>query len=170
MNVDINTAISFIDIFIGIILIWAIYKGVKRGAIVQSISLLVIIIGIALFGSASTQISNYLQDRTFVQIDNAHYYIFIILFAATIWLSNFISNKVEENVSSNQRGIPNIMLGIVANSIKYLYFLSILLLFVSQLDDAYDFISSKEKNASNLYEIVKNIAPETIRTIDFLKD
>ena len=169
MNVDINTAISFIDIFIGLVLIWAIYKGYKRGAIVHSISLLVIVLGIALFGSASSQISDYIQDRTTISIDNAHYYIFVILFLGTIWLSDFIANKVEQNTTSNPKAVLNIILGILISSVKYLFLLSVFLLFISQIDNSYNFISSKEKNASNLYEIVKNIAPETIRTVDFLK-
>jgi membrane protein required for colicin V production len=170
MNIEINTAISFIDVFIVIVLVWAIYKGFKRGPVVHALSLLVIVLGIAIFGSASVAIADAINQGLTSSVENLHYYIFVILFLITIWLSNFISDKIEKSVGAKPKGIVNVILGILTSSLKYLYFLSIFLLYLSQFDNAYDIISSKEKRRSQLYEIVKNMATSTIKTVNFLKD
>ncbi len=170
MNVEINTAISFIDIFIVIVLIWAIYKGFKRGPVVHALSLLVIVLGLAIFGSVSQTIADAINQNLTNSVENLHYYLFVLLFIVTVWLSNFIADKVEKGAGAKPKGILNIILGILASSLKYLYLLSVIFLFFYQIDNKYDIISSKEKRHSKLYEIVKNIAPATIKTVSFLQE
>lgn len=170
MNVEINTAFSFIDVFIILVLIWAIYKGYKRGPIVHALSLLVIVLGIAVFGAVSNSIAEYIKDRATISLENLHHYIFIILFIASVWLSNLIGDKIEKSNGEKPKGILNIILGIIASSIKYLYLLSIFLLYFSQVDKSFDILSSTEKRETKFYKAVKNIAPATIKTISYLKD
>ena len=169
MDVEFDAAISFFDIIIVLVLIWAIYKGFKRGPVVHAISLLILIAGIAIFGYMSEGIAEYIRERASVKMPNLHITIFAILFSATIWLSNFVGDKIEKGAGSKPKGILNIALGILASVIKYLYLLSILLLFVSQTG-LYSKVGSKEKDNSKLYTTVKNIAPDTIKTVAFLKD
>jgi len=170
MNVEINTAFSFIDVFIILVLIWAIYKGFKRGPIVHALSLLVIVLAIAVFGAVANSIADYIKDRATVSMENLHHYIFIILFLASVWLSNLIADKIEKSVGAKPKGIINIALGIIASSLKYLYLLSIFLLYFAQVDSSFDILSSTEKRETRLYKTVKNIAPATIKTVNFLKD
>jgi membrane protein required for colicin V production len=167
MNVEL--AVSFIDIFIGLVLIWAIYKGYKRGPVVQAVSLLIIILGIALFGSASVSIADYIRERSTVDLPNLHIIFFIIFFAASVWLSNFVGNKIEKT-AAKPKGFLNIFLGILANVIKYIYLLSILLLLFAGIDNKYDLVGRKEKKNSKLYETVRDIAPNTIKTVEFLRN
>lgn len=171
MDVEFDAAISFFDIFIVLVLIWAIYKGFKRGPVVHAISLLILIAGIAIFGYMSEGIAEYIRERTRTQenLPNLHFTIFAVLFSATIWLSNFVGDKIEKG-AGKPKGILNIALGILASVIKYLYLLSILLLFFSQIDKSYNLVGSKEKGNSKLYKTVKSIAPDTIKTVAFLKD
>ncbi len=172
MDVEFDAAISFFDIFIILVLIWAIYKGFKRGPVVHAISLLILIAGIAIFGYMSEGIAEYIRERARTQenLPYLHYTIFAILFSATVWLSNFVGDKIEKGAGSKPKGILNISLGIIAGVVKYLYLLSILLLFFSQLDRSYNLVGSKEKSNSKLYKTVKNIAPDTIKTVAFLKE
>lgn len=169
MDIKVDTAVSFLDVFIVLVLIWAIYKGYKRGPVVHASSLLVIVTGIAVFGIISISIADYIRDRATVSMDNLHFYIFAILFMATTWLSNFVANKVEKG-TSKPKGIVSIILGILASVVKYLYILSITLLFFAQFDNSYNLINSEEKRRTKFYTTVKNIAPETIKTVSFLKD
>ncbi|NPA44179.1 MAG: CvpA family protein [Chlorobi bacterium] len=170
MDVEINAAISFIDVFIVIVLIWAIYKGFKRGPIVHALSLLVVVLGIAIFGTVSVSIADKINQSLTSSIDTLHYFIFAILFIAAVWLSNFISDKTEINLGTKPKGIVNIILGILTSTLKYLYLLSIFLLYFSLIDNSYNIVGSVEKRRSKLYKTVKNIAPATIKTISFLND
>ena len=162
--------VSIIDVFISIVLVWAIYAGVKKGPVVHSLSLLVVIAGIIIFGYISIKIADYLTDTVNISINNLHIYIFAFLFIATVWLSTFVADKVEQSSAGKPKAVFNISLGILSSLIKYLFFLSIFLLYFSQIDKSYDLLSSKSKRNSKLYNVVKNIAPSTIKTINFLKD
>lgn len=169
MDIKVDTAVSFLDVFIVLVLIWAIYKGYKRGPVVHALSLLIIVIGIAVFGIVSESIAGFIRDRATVPMDNLHLYIFAILFMATAWLSNFVANKVEKG-AAKPKGIISIALGILVSVVKYLYILSITLLFFAQFDNSYNLVDDTEERRTKLYIAVKSIAPETIKTVSFLKD
>ncbi len=170
MDIKVDTAISFFDVFIVLVLIWAIYKGYKRGPVVHALSFLVIVVGIAFFGYITPNISEYFREniRSQNNLPYIEFYIFAILFAATTWLSNFVAKKVEKG-ASKPKGIISIFLGIVASIVKYLYILSITLLFFAQFDKSYNMVDDVEKRRTKLYETVKSIAPETIKTVSFLE-
>ncbi len=170
MDVKIDTAISFLDVFIVLVLIWAIFKGYKKGPVVHAVSLLIIVIGIALFGMISNSIAEYIRDRATVSLDNLQFIVFAVLFSATLWLANFVSRKVEIAAAAKTKGIGSIALGILAGLIKYLYILSITLLFFAQFDKSYNLINTGEKSRTKLYTTVKSIAPATIKTVSFLED
>ncbi len=162
--------VSIIDVFITIVLVWAIYIGAKKDPIVHSLSLLVVIAGIIIFGYISIKIADYLTDTVNISINYLHHYIFAFLFIAIVWLSGFVGDKVEQTSGGKPKAVLSIGLGILSSLIKYIFFLSIFLLYFSQIDSSYNLLSSRSKRNSKLYEIVKNIAPSTIKTINFLKD
>jgi len=166
MNSQIDiSGISIIDVLLVIVLIWAIFKGYKKGPVVQSLSLLVIVAGIAVFGLLSTEISDFIQRRWSGQLNNLEFYIFGALFSATVWLSNIVADKTEKASSVNLKKPTNIILGILANTVKYLYITSIILLFVSQSG----ILPLKYEYKSRFYKTVKLTAPVTIKTVNFLK-
>jgi hypothetical protein len=48
--------------------------------------------------------------------------------------------------------------------------LSIFLLYFGQFDKSYEIVQSEEKRRSKLYEGVRDLAPNTIKTVTFLKE
>jgi membrane protein required for colicin V production len=168
MDIKLDTSVGFLDIFIILVLLWAIYKGYKRGPMVHAVSLLIIVVGIALFGIISENIADYIRDRATVSLNYLHLFVFAVFFLITIWISHMVSNRIEKG-GANKKGFVNIILGILASSIKYLYILSIVLSFFSQIDKSYDVVGSKERKRSKFYETVKSIAPYTIKTVSYLE-
>ncbi|RLD50171.1 MAG: hypothetical protein DRI94_09360 [Bacteroidetes bacterium] len=166
MNTQIDiSGISIIDVLLVLILIWAIFRGYQRGPVVHSLSLLVIVAGIAIFGLLSTEVSDFINNSRSGQLNNLEYYIFGALFSATIWLSNIVADKTQKTSSASLKKPVNIILGILTSSIKYLYIISIFLLFFSQSG----ILPAKYERNSRFYKIVKLTAPATIKTVDFLK-
>ncbi|NOZ36124.1 MAG: CvpA family protein [Chlorobi bacterium] len=166
MDSQINiSGISIIDVLLILILIWAIFRGYQRGPIVHALSLLTVIAGIAVSGSLSTEITDFIRQRSTVSLSNIEIYIFAILFSATLWLSNLVADKAEKASSVSLKKPVNIILGILTSSIKYLYIVSIILLFLTQSH----VLSSKQERKSRFYKTVQNTAPTTIRTVTFLK-
>ncbi len=166
MNTEINiSGISIIDVLLVLVLIWAIFKGYQRGPVVHSLSLLVVLAGIAVFGLVSTELADFINQKWRGSTGNTETYIFAVLFSATIWLSNIVADKAQSASSVNLKKPINIILGISASSVKYLYIVSIILLFVSQSG----ILPSKYERKSRFYKTVKNTAPATVKTVNFLK-
>lgn len=166
MNSQIDiSGISIIDVLLVLVLIWAIFKGFKRGPVVQSLSLLVILIGIAVFGLISTELADFISGKWKGNLSNSDVYIFAVLFSATLWLSNLVADKTEKSSSASLKKPINIILGVIASSIKYLYITSIVLLFISQSS----ILPLKQERKSRFYKVVKLTAPSTIKTVNFLK-
>jgi len=168
MDIKLDTSVGFLDIFINLVLIWAIYKGYKRGPVVHAVSLLIIVVGIALFGIISENIADYFRERATVPLNYLHLYFFALFFIISIWISHLVSNKIEKS-GPYKKGFLTVLLGILASTIKYLYILSIVLCFFSQFDKSYDLVGSKEKKRTQFYESVKSIAPYTIKTVSYLE-
>ncbi len=166
MNAQIDiSGISIIDVLLVLILIWAIFKGYKRGPVVHSLSLLVVLAGIAVFGLISTELADFVNAKWKGHINHLDVYIFSVLFSATIWLSNLVADKAEGASSVSMKKPINIILGILTSIVKYFYIVSIILLFVSQSN----ILNSKYERNSRFYKIVKLTAPTTIKTVTFLK-
>jgi len=163
-QIDIS-GISIIDVMLVLILIWAIFKGYKRGPVVHSLSLLVVLAGIAVFGLVSTELADFIGQKWRGGINNLDSYIFAVLFSATIWLSNVVADKARNASSVSMKKPVNIILGIITSSVKYLYIVSIILLFISQSG----FVSGKQERKSKFYKTIKLTAPTTIKTVNFLK-
>lgn len=165
MNSQIDiSGISIIDVILVLVLIWAIFRGYQRGPIVHALSLLIVVAGIALFGILSTEVSYFIRQRSTESLNNLELYIFGSLFSATLWLSNIVADKSEKSSSASLKKPINIILGIIASSIKYLYIVSIILLFVSQSG----ILPGNQKRKSKFYRTVELTAPTTIKTVNFL--
>ncbi|NPA67629.1 MAG: CvpA family protein [Chlorobi bacterium] len=163
-NVDIS-GISIIDVLLAVVLIWALFKGYKRGPVVHSLSLLAILAGIAVFGLVSTELANFIGAKWRGGISNLDIYIFAVLFSATLWLSNIVADKAQSSSNVNMKKPVNIILGMLTSAIKYLYITSIILLFVSHSG----LLPGKYERKSRFYKTVKLTAPATIKTVNFLK-
>lgn len=166
MNAQIDiSGISIIDVLLVLVLIWAIFRGYKRGPVVHSLSLLVVLAGIAIFGLIASELADFIGLRWKGHINHLDIYIFAVLFSATLWLSHLVADKAEDASSVSMKKPINIILGILTSSVKYLYIVSIILLFISQSH----ILSMKQERKSRFYKIVKLTAPTTVKTVSFLK-
>ncbi len=163
-QIDIS-GISIIDVLLVLILIWAVFKGYKRGPVVHSLSLLVILAGIAAFGLISTELADFINAKWKGSINHLDIYIFSVLFSAAVWLSNLVADKAQSASSVSMKKPVNIILGILTSVIKYLYIVSIILLFISLSG----YLPGKYERKSKFYKTVKLTAPATIKTVNFLK-
>lgn len=167
MEVYVNIGLSFWDFLITIVLLWAIYKGYRRGAIVHSIMLLALLAGIAIAARMGYGVYNMLQDKARVPLYNMPVVIFALLFALAIVGSHLIGNKVSNNVGKTPRGFTNRLLGVAVSVVKYLFILSVALILVYKIDANYEFISRDEKQRTKLFYPVMNIAPSAFRILRF---
>ncbi len=167
MDLDFNFHLSFIDFFIVVVLFWAIYKGYMRGAIIHSVSLLVLLACIGLSSKLSYLIYDIVQTRSNVKLFYMPVFIFGFLLIPSFYLSYFVSVKVIGNIGKSPQGLINRMLGVAVCVVKYLYIMSTLFIFLYKLDFSYQFIHKNEKDRSALFYPVLSIAPATFKSLVF---
>ncbi len=163
-QIDIS-GISIIDILLFLLFAWAAYKGYKRGPVVHAVSLLIVLAGITIFAALSKEVTDFIRLNSNMTAKNLELYMFGILFIAVVWLSNFVADKTAQVSTASLKKPINIILGILTSGIKYLYFASIILLFLNQTS----VLSPQTERKSHLYKFVKTTALETIKPLDILK-
>ncbi len=167
MEVYVNIGLSFWDFLITIIMIWAIYRGYVKGAIVHAVTLLVILAGIAISARVAYTVFDMTQTQFRVPLYNMPVVIFGTLFTFTVFLAHFVGNKVIANLGKTALGIKNRLLGILINVIKYLFMLSIALIMIFKIDANHEFISQTEKERTKFFFPVMNIAPSIFKSLRF---
>ena len=167
MDIYIDAGVSLFDFLITIVLIWAVYRGYKRGSIIHSVALLVLLAGIVVSAKVSYMFYGFLADRSRIPLINLPVIIFAVLFVFSVIGAHFVANKVTGNVGKEPKGFTNKILGILVNVVKYLFMTSIVLIFIFKLDASFEFIHKNEKQRTKLYYPVLSIAPSAFKILRF---
>jgi membrane protein required for colicin V production len=149
----------FLDIIIGILLIWGAYKGYQNGFVVQSLTLIALILGVWLgveFAQVgSLFVSNWLSVNKTLAFILAFTLIFIIVVIAAYLLGKLITRIFSKTVLGGLNRLGGLCFGII----KMAFIISIIILILQSLDThKKSFASPKTKNAK-LYTLVSKIAP-----------
>jgi membrane protein required for colicin V production len=167
MEIYVDIGLSFWDFVISVILFWAIYKGYRRGAIVHSVMLLVLLAGIGIAAKLSYGIYDGVQDKARIPLYNMPVVVFGLLFGLAVIASHIIGNKVIGNIGKTPRGFTNRILGVAVSVVKYLFIISVSLILIYKIDINYEFISRDEKERTKLFYPVMNIAPSAFKILRF---
>ncbi|GEQ85016.1 hypothetical protein ULMS_05240 [Patiriisocius marinistellae] len=151
---------SIIDIILGIILIYAFYRGLSQGLFSTLASLLGLILGV--YGAM--YFSGYAADYLANNVDWNEQTIQLAAFAITflvILVAISIAGKLLTKVADFAAlGFLNKLLGGLFNAIKFAFIISVLFMFINASTAASGFVISEEKKADSiLYEPVASIAP-----------
>jgi membrane protein required for colicin V production len=167
MEIYVDIGLSFWDFIISVILFWAIYKGYRRGAIVHSVMLLVLLAGIGIAAKLSYGIYEGVQDKARIPLYNMPVTVFGLLFGLAVIASHIIGNKVIGNIGKTPRGFTNRILGVAVSVVKYLFIISVSLILIYKIDVNYEFISRDEKERTKLFYPIMNIAPSAFKILRF---
>ena len=148
---------NYLDIIIGLILIYGLFKGFTRGLINEAASLLSIIIGI--FGALTfTPIIESLLSY-FISSDKLPSS--VIIFTASLILIvlgvNFFAKNLTKFIKLVSLGGINKVLGGVFGVSKYILLFGILLVFVDQFSFMFEFFESNVLDESIMFESLKNV-------------
>ncbi|WP_420320711.1 CvpA family protein [Flagellimonas sp.] len=148
---------EFLDIVIGVLLVWGLYKGLKNGLFVEIASLIALIGG--LYGAIhfSYIIGNYLSERfdwseTYINITA-----FLITFFAIVLLVHFAGKFLTKIADFAMLGFLNKLAGGVFGTLKVAVIIGALLIFFERLTDSFNFVNEETKKESIFYEPVKEI-------------
>lgn len=161
---------NYIDMFIGVLLIWAVFKGYTRGFIMQ----LTILIALALGVFAALKLSGFTArqlDSKFVMNSETLYLVamagtFIIAFIGVY----FIGKLVEKAIESVNLSFLNRLSGVVLSLAKTAIILGVLLVFMNRLDQRMHFLPKYTREHSVFYKPLTQIALKIFPSLNSYRD
>lgn len=123
-----------IDFVFAVILVIAIFKGLRRGFIIAVFSLLAFIIGLAAAMKLSTFAAQYLEDSTNISAKWLPFISFLLVFLLVVFLVRLLARLIEKSVEFVMLGWLNRLLGVVLYIALYTTILSILLFYAVQMN------------------------------------
>ncbi len=167
MDVDVDLHVSLFDFLISGVLIWGIYKGYIQGFIIQTIALFVLLAGVFVGAKMAFTFYDIIIEKSTVALPNFPVIVFAIIFCFVVFASNYVAIIVQKQVMSIPKPITTRILGAFFGAIKYMFIISVMLLFVDRLDKNFEIVTDKEKARTILYQPVLKFAPRILPRLKF---
>ena len=150
-------AMNFLDIVIGILLVWGLYKGLKNGLFVEIASLVALIAGIYGAIHFSYLTADYLSENMDWDGQYLKIIAFLITFFGIVLLVHFAGKFLTKIADFAMLGLLNKVAGGVFGMLKVAIIIGALLIFFERLTASFNFINEDTKNESLFYHPVKEI-------------
>ena len=148
---------SFLDIVLGLLLAYGLYKGLKNGLFVELASLIALIAGI--FGAIrfSYIAGDYLHEH--MQWDERYINLaaFIATFIAIVILVHLAGKLLTRIADFAMLGLLNKIAGGLFGTLKVAIILGALLIFFERVNSSVGLIKTETMESSKLYEPIKEI-------------
>ncbi|WP_291868207.1 CvpA family protein [Maribacter sp.] len=148
---------AILDIVLGILLIWGLWKGLKNGLFIEIASIIALIVGIYGAIHFSYIAGDYLAEN--MQWNERYMNIasFIITFIAIVVIVHIAGKLLTKVADFAMLGLLNKIAGALFGALKVAVILGALLVFFDRMNNTLNFISEDAKKESILYEPVKEI-------------
>lgn len=148
---------SFLDIILGLLLVWGLWKGLKNGLIIELASILALIAGI--YGAI--HFSYYAGDYLSQSMDWEERYInltaFVITFIIIVLVVNLLAKLLTKIASFAMLGWLNRLAGGIFGVVKVAVILGALLVFFDRVNTSAGLVKDENMEQSVLYEPIKEI-------------
>ena len=167
---------NFLDILIICLLIYAGWKGFKKGFIIELFTFLALFIGLYAGIHFSDLIAGFFIERFDMDPSSSTLPIlsFVLVFLAIGAMIYFLGKTLEKVVKVVQLSLLNKLLGVVFSILKMVFIVGVLLLLAESYDEKNEFVSQESKDASLLYYPFQNTVTTCIPAFEestlFLKN
>ena len=148
---------SFLDIILGLLLVWGLVKGLKNGLLIELASIVALIAGI--YGAI--HFSYYAGDYLSQNMDWEERYInltaFVITFLVIIVLVNLLAKLLTKIASFALLGWLNRLAGGIFGVVKVAVILGALLIFFERVNTSAGLVENETMQGSVLYGPIKDI-------------
>lgn len=143
---------NFIDMFVMVLLVYAVFRGITRGLVLQLASLLALVAGIFLALKFSGFTARYLIK--YWSLDYEYLYIasLAITFTLVFILINIMGNMLDKVVQTTQLSVINKLAGAFFNICKVLLIVGVILLFTDRLDKRIGLLPKNAREGSFFYK------------------
>ena len=161
--------LSYIDIILVIPLVWGLYKGFRKGLIIEIASLIALLLGIYCSIHFSDYVSDYLKSSFSIKSSYLPVISFATTFLIIVIIVYTIAHIVDRIVDSVSLTFINKLAGAIFGMIKIGFILSVILYLVNTLDVKKTFISDSKRSVSILYNPISNLALILLPSIKDIK-
>lgn len=150
---------SIIDVILAIPLAWALYRGFRKGLILELATLVGLIAGLyaGLHFTAAT--SRYLCETFRINGSYLPVLAFSVIFILVILLVYFIGKMLEKTAETLMLGFINKIAGAFFSLIKMTLILSFLLFIINSFARGGSILSEEQQKKSYLYNPIADFAP-----------
>lgn len=150
---------NLIDILLGIPLAWAIYRGFKKGLILEFAMLLGLIIGLYAGLHFSKMAAVFIKDTFHIQGSWLPIVSFIIVFILVLLGIYILGKLMEKTAEALMLGLLNKIGGALFSVIKMALILSFILFMLNGLAPGGSIFTKTQRDKSYLYKSVTSFAP-----------
>ena len=150
-----------IDILFLILVLFAVFKGVRNGFIVGIFSIIAFIVGLAAALKLSASVATWLRASTEISGRWLPFLSFLLVFIGVVLLINIGARILKKAVEAVMLGIFDKIGGILLYLFLYTMIFSILLFYADKLM----IIGEESKSASRVYSYVQPVGPAVIGSI-----
>lgn len=149
---------SFLDIILGLLMAWGLYKGASNGLFVELAELIALIAGIYGAIHFSLTVSEFMEkslewDQGYVRIV-AFLAVFLIIVIIVHMAGKFLTNVVD---GAAILGLTNKIAGGLFGALKIAVIMGAILLFFERATASFNIVNKSTKKSSLLYEPVKEV-------------
>lgn len=148
---------SFLDIILGLLLLYGIWKGLKNGLFVEIASIIALVAGI--YGAI--HLSYYAGDYLSQNMEWDERYIniaaFIITFIVIVFAVHLLGKLLTKIADFAMLGLLNKISGALFGALKVAVILGALLVFLDRANSSLGFVKNETVQESILYEPIKEI-------------
>lgn len=148
---------NFLDIILGLLLAYGLYKGLKNGLFVELASLIALIAGI--YGAihfsyiAGDYLSKNMEwDEQYMNIAS-----FVITFVAIVILVHLSAKLLTKIADFAMLGLLNKIAGGIFGTVKVAVIIGAFLIFFEGMNNTFSFVNDETKSESKLYKPIKEI-------------
>lgn len=149
---------NYIDMFIMVLLVWAVYRGFTRGFIMQLTLLIALALGIFLALKLSGYTARQLENRISINPESLYLVSVGITFVVVFIGINITGKLIEKMAESVQLSFTNRIFGVLFSLVKTMLLLGILLLFVDRIDQRIPVLPKNSREYSVFYKPFTAIA------------
>lgn len=150
-----------LDIILVILLIIAIFKGIRKGLIIAVFSVLAFIIGLAAAIKLSAVTAEYIGKAVKISDQWLPVISFAVVFIIVVLLIRWAAALLQKSVEFAMLGWVNKIGGMVLYAVLYVLIYSIIIFYADQLG----LLKDETKMSSVTYEYIKPLAPEVMDRI-----
>ncbi|TPN84055.1 CvpA family protein [Aquimarina algicola] len=161
---------NYIDIILGILLLWGLIKGLSKGFFASLASLVALVVGIYIAVHFSHIVGEYLKQYVDWQenaLKLAAFALTFILVVIGISLAGKLLTKIADYAAL---GIVNKILGGLFGLLKVAFIASVIIIFIDAINRNITIIKKETLQSSILYGPVSKLAPMVLPNIIFQED